>query len=52
LIEALLIANNEEEYKGLKGWSQRIIPKICEQYADLFNHLCQNFLVDARWEIH
>jgi hypothetical protein len=43
LIEALLIANNEEEYKGLKGRSQRIIPRIREQYADLFNHPIPKF---------
>jgi hypothetical protein len=43
LIEALLIANNEEEYKGLKGRSQRIIPRIREQYLDLFNHPMPKF---------
>jgi hypothetical protein len=37
LLEALLIANDEKEYKNLKGRSQRIIPKICQQYIDLFN---------------
>jgi hypothetical protein len=37
VIEAIYFANNEEEYKSLKGYVRSIVPRIKAQYQALFN---------------
>jgi hypothetical protein len=47
VIEAIYIANNRETYKNLKGHVQSILPKLKNQYQDLFVYHYLKILKDV-----